>query len=387
MRLVLAAALALLWRHLLRLRPPAPAPPPAQAYFEFMLARRLEIAGRHGGGAGGAQARAGARSEVGGNPCRDRRLSCAPERRREAIAAAEQALSSIPTISKRTACSASSIAALSEGGGSRRSGPNAGAVANLGHRSPDEDPRHAGGGDRSELAADAGASAAALRAAPIARCRFSRTSSSQAPFAAEPYAHARRSAALRWASRTRRSKRYEMAAEINPRNYAVLGDLYEQQGRWADAAARLRAGARQSARGHARAAAALFRGAAQHCPTRPAAAKARDGLKDFLVDQPAGRTRPADAVARALRARRSRQCRRTRRAACSRSTRPACAACTRLPTRSSRGATTAGRRPAHAVRRRSRGASKGRESDAALLLSLLAHAHPELRSTTARSAC
>jgi tetratricopeptide (TPR) repeat protein len=77
---------------------------------------------------------------------------------------------------------------------------------------------------------------------------------------------------------------YERAAEINPRNNVLLAELYEQQGRWSDAI-----GAYERALANPRAAtreirlryfAALLNGDRSHV------AKARDGLKDFLVANP-----------------------------------------------------------------------------------------------------
>ena len=76
-----------------------------------------------------------------------------------------------------------------------------------------------------------------------------------------------------------------MAAEINPRNYAVLGDLYERQSRWADAAA-----AYEQALANPRSATREMRlryfAALLNSSDKASAAKARDGLKDYLVTNP-----------------------------------------------------------------------------------------------------
>ncbi len=85
---------------------------------------------------------------------------------------------------------------------------------------------------------------------------------SQAPFAAEPYTMLGE-ARLALGRIDGAIEAYEMAAEINPRNYAVLGDLYEQQGRWADAARSYEQALANPRVGDPRAAPALFRGAPQ----------------------------------------------------------------------------------------------------------------------------
>jgi cytochrome c-type biogenesis protein CcmH/NrfG len=58
---------------------------------------------------------------------------------------------------------------------------------------------------------------------------------SQAPFAVEPYALLA-DARLAVGRIDEAAQALEMAAEIDPRRYATLGELYERLGRWADAA-------------------------------------------------------------------------------------------------------------------------------------------------------
>jgi tetratricopeptide (TPR) repeat protein len=208
------------------------------------------------------------------------------------------------------------------------------------------------------------------RAAPIFE-----NITAQAPFAAEPYAllgEARRfmgqpSAAI---------EAYERAAEINPRNNIMLAELYEQQGRWPDAIGayeRVLANPRAATREvRLRYFAALLNGDESHV------AKARDGLKDFLVANPQeargllmlsrahlqlGDIANAETTARVL---------------------------IQLDPMSIRGLhaltdTYIARRDYKQVvtlltpfHDDLDARSKGRESDAALLLSLLAHAHLEL---------
>ena len=177
---------------------------------------------------------------------------------------------------------------------------------------------------------------------------------------------------------------YEMAAEINPRNYAVLGDLYEKQGRWADAA-RSYEQALANPRAVTRELRMRYFTALLNSADKANAAKARDGLRDYLVTNPAGRAGAVAAVARAARARRLRQRRRNRAPPPrvrpdQRARRP-----TPSPTRSR-------------ARREYRkvvdlltpfvqdldGRSKGYESDAALLLSLLGARPPRAEGVRPR---
>ena len=106
----------------------------------------------------------------------------------------------------------------------------------------------------------------------------------QAPFAAEPYSMLG-DARLTLGKVDGAIEAYEMAAEINPRHYATLGDLYERQNRWADAAA-----AYERAVANPRSATREIRlryfAALLNSSDKAAAEKARDGLKDYLMTNP-----------------------------------------------------------------------------------------------------
>ncbi len=127
MRFVLAAALATCsCRHLLRLRQPAPVPPPAQAYFEFLLARRLESQGDTAGALAAlkrAQAldpkSAEILAELAGFHARQNEGP-------EAIDAAERALKIDPNNLEAHRMLGLVFAALSEAGGPPVPGPHAG---------------------------------------------------------------------------------------------------------------------------------------------------------------------------------------------------------------------------------------------------------------------
>jgi tetratricopeptide (TPR) repeat protein len=108
---------------------------------------------------------------------------------------------------------------------------------------------------------------------------------SQAPFATEPYvllAEAR----LTLGRVDAAIEAMEMAAELNPRHYASLGELYERQHRWADASEAYEQ-AMSSTRGaptrdlRLRYAAVLL-----NVGTPESAGKSRDVLKDFLMTAP-----------------------------------------------------------------------------------------------------
>jgi tetratricopeptide (TPR) repeat protein len=107
---------------------------------------------------------------------------------------------------------------------------------------------------------------------------------SQAPFAAEPYALLAE-ARLATGKVDGAVEALRMAAEINPRHYVALGNLLERQGRWADAASAYEeaiAGSRVVPRDlRLRYFAALL-----NMPDGKGAAKARDALRDFLMTSP-----------------------------------------------------------------------------------------------------
>lgn len=107
---------------------------------------------------------------------------------------------------------------------------------------------------------------------------------SQAPYATEPYtllAEAR----LALGRVDGAIEALELAAEINPRHYGSLAELYERQGRWQEASE-----AYERAVANPRAATREMRlrwvTALLSIPDRQGAAKARDVLKDFLLTSP-----------------------------------------------------------------------------------------------------
>ena len=108
---------------------------------------------------------------------------------------------------------------------------------------------------------------------------------SQAPFATEPYtllAEARASLG----NMDGALNAMEMAAELNPRHYLSLGDMYERASRWADAAAAYER-AIASARGPASRDLRLrYATALLNTDDEANAGKARDVLKDFLMTAP-----------------------------------------------------------------------------------------------------
>jgi tetratricopeptide (TPR) repeat protein len=107
---------------------------------------------------------------------------------------------------------------------------------------------------------------------------------SQAPFAAEPYsllAEARMAV-----GRTAEAiQALEMAAEISPRNYLPLAELYEKQGKWEEAATAY-AGALAAMRNPSRDLRLRWIAALLNSPGKTGPAKARDALKEMLVATP-----------------------------------------------------------------------------------------------------
>jgi tetratricopeptide (TPR) repeat protein len=198
----------------------------------------------------------------------------------------------------------------------------------------------------------------------------------QAPYATEPYtllAEAR----LKLGRTDAAIEAMEMAAELNPRHYLALGDLLEREGRWQDAANAYE----RAMTGRAPASRELrlrYATALLNVGTSESAAKARDVLKDFLMTAPQdarglfllstaslrlGDLPVAEDMARKLLA---------------------------LDPTSIQGlhalsAALVARREYRGVvelltplSKDVQGGAKGRESDAALLLAQLAHAHTEL---------
>jgi tetratricopeptide (TPR) repeat protein len=107
---------------------------------------------------------------------------------------------------------------------------------------------------------------------------------SQAPFAAEPYALLAE-ARLAVGKVDGAIDALRMAAEINPRHSATLANLLERQGRWAEAAEAYEEVIRTS-RNVTRDLRLRWFAALLNTPEGKGAAKARDALKDFLMTSP-----------------------------------------------------------------------------------------------------
>lgn len=108
---------------------------------------------------------------------------------------------------------------------------------------------------------------------------------SQAPFATEPYtllAEARASLGEMESA----TKAMAMAAELNPRHYVSLGELYERQSRWKDAAAAYEQAMTNSRTPPTRELRIRYASALLNMDDPESAAKARDVLKDFLMTAP-----------------------------------------------------------------------------------------------------
>jgi tetratricopeptide (TPR) repeat protein len=380
MRFVLAAALvATLAAPAAAQAPPAAAQPAAtpsaQAYFEFMLARRLES---QGDTAGALAALKRAQSldpksaeilaELAGFHARQ---NDGPE----AIDAAERALKIDPNNLEAHRMLGLVFAALSEGTPTPVAGrtPAQMRTEAIEHISKIlETPSTATDLNlQLTLARLLLRSGRADRAVPVLENIVA-----QAPYAAEPYSMLGE-ARLTLGRIDAAIEAYETAAEINPRNYLILGDLYERQARWEDAAKSYEQ-ALANPRSATRDVRLRYFAALLNSSSKQAAEKARDGLKDYLMTNPQdarglvmlsrahlelGDFANAEEAARRLLA---------------------------LDPTSLNGVqaladTLVARREYRKVVdlltpfvADAEGRSKGRESDAALLLSLLGHAHLEL---------
>ena len=108
---------------------------------------------------------------------------------------------------------------------------------------------------------------------------------SQAPYATEPYtllAEARLSLGRVDAA----IEAMEMAAELNPRHYLSLGDLYERQSRWPDAANAYERAMSTSKGPASRDLRLRYATALLNVDNQESAEKSRDVLKDFLMTAP-----------------------------------------------------------------------------------------------------
>jgi tetratricopeptide (TPR) repeat protein len=283
MRLALAAALATALATPVAAQQPAPVSPPAQAYFEFLLARRLESQGDTAGALAALKRAQGhdpksaeILAELAGFHARQNEGS-------EAIDAAERALKIDPNNLEAHRMLGLVFAALSEAGGTPVPGRTqqqmrSSAIEHL-TKILDTPAVATDLNLQLTLARLLLRSGRAERAVPVLENIVS-----QAPFAAEPYAMLGE-ARLSLGRIDGAIEAYEMAAEINPRNYAVLGDLYEKQGRWADAA-RSYEQALANPRAVTRELRMRYFMALLNSADKANAAKARDGLRDYLLTTP-----------------------------------------------------------------------------------------------------
>jgi tetratricopeptide (TPR) repeat protein len=108
---------------------------------------------------------------------------------------------------------------------------------------------------------------------------------SQAPYATEPYtllAEAR----LSLGRVDGAIEAMEMAAELNPRHYLALGELYERQNRWQDAAKAYEQALSNTKGPSSRDLRLRYAAALLNAGDDESAAKSRDVLKDFLMTAP-----------------------------------------------------------------------------------------------------
>jgi len=262
---------------------PESAGPPAEAYFEFLLARRLEAQGDTAGAlealkrAQAADPRsAEILAEIAGFYARQNKGP-------EAVESAERALKIDPRNIEANRILGLVFAAWSEGGPSEASGrtsaqTRAAAIEHL-TRILDTPSVATDLNLQLTLARLQLRSGRADRAVPILENIVS-----QAPFATEPYtllAEARLSLGRIDAA----IDALKLAAELNPRHYVTLGDLYEKQGRWAEAATAFEQAVR-SGRAGSRDVQLRWIAALLNVPGSQGAGKARDALKDFLMTSP-----------------------------------------------------------------------------------------------------
>jgi tetratricopeptide (TPR) repeat protein len=260
-----------------------PAQPPVEAYLEFMLARRLE---GQGNSAGALEALKRARAldptsaeimaETAGLYARQNRGA-------EAMQAAEQALGLDPANLEAHRILGLVFSAWSEAGapsGVTLTPPEIRERA-IGHLSRVIDTPLAA----TDLNLQLTLARLQLRAGRADRAvPILENVVSQVPYATEPnallaegrVALGRIEAAIEGLTE---------AAALNPRHYVMLGELLEKQGRWADAAAAYERGV-SSGRGVTRELRLRWMTALLNVPGGQGAARAREALKDFLVANP-----------------------------------------------------------------------------------------------------
>ncbi|HUE84551.1 MAG TPA: tetratricopeptide repeat protein [Vicinamibacterales bacterium] len=350
---------------------------PAQAYFEFLIARRLE---GQNDAAGALQAlkraialdpkSAELHAELAGFHARQNQGP-------EAVAAAEQALTLDANSTEAHRILGLVFAAWSDTAGGQA--PAGRSPAQLRARAIEhlskivETPAVA-----TDLNIQLTLARLHLRAGSAARAApLLENIVSQAPYATEPYtllAEARVTLGNIQAA----VEALEAAAKLNPRHYQSLGDLYERQSRWGDAAAAYERAMAASRGPASRDLRLRYVTALINVGDEPSAGKARDVLKDFLMTAPEdarglfllstanlrlGDLAGAEGVARKLMALDP----------------------TGIPALHALSAVLVARREYREVidvltplAKDVPGHARGRESDAALLLSQLAHAHTQL---------
>lgn len=354
---------------------PTAGPPKAQASFEFLLARRLESQGDTAGALEAlkrAQALDPQSAEILAETAG---LFARQNKGPEAMEAAERALKIDPRNSEANRLLGLLFAAWSDGGVPPPPGRT---TAQLREAAIDHLTRIL---DTPAVATDLNLqltlarlqfrAGRADRAVPILENIVA-----QAPFATEPYtllSEARLSLGRVDAA----IDALQRAAELNPRHYVSLAELYERQGRWAAAATAYEQAVKNS-RGATRDVRLRWAAALLNLPDGQGAAKARDTLKDFLSTNPqdarglfllasanlqTGDFTAAEEVGRRLLALDP----------------------TSIPAMRALSAALVGRREYRAVvdlltpfSKNLTVRSKGRESEAALLLAQLAHAQSEL---------
>jgi tetratricopeptide (TPR) repeat protein len=260
-----------------------PADPTAQAYFEFLLARRLEAQGDTDAAQQALQRAlkldpksAELNAELAGFFARQNKAT-------EAVDAARQALTIDPNNVEAHRMLGLVLAAWSDGAalppGRTAAQMRAEAIEHL--TKILETPTVATDLNlQLTLARLQLRSGNADRAVPVLENIVS-----QAPFATEPYtllAEARLSLGRVDAA----IEAMEAAAELNPRYYLSLGDLYERTGRWPDAAEAYEQAIKNAKGGASRDLRLRHAAALLNTSDAAAATKARDGLKDFLMTAP-----------------------------------------------------------------------------------------------------
>jgi tetratricopeptide (TPR) repeat protein len=355
---------------------PAAAQAPAQAYFEFLIARRLESQGDNPGALAALKralaldpTSAEINAEIAGFHARQNNGE-------EAVAAAEQALKLDPKNVEAHRMLGLVFSAWSDGGAAAPAGRSA---AELRARAIDhltqilDSPLVA-----TDLNLQLTLARLHLRAGNHERAvPLLENIVSQAPFATEPYTLLAESR-LALGRVDAAVEAMAAAAELNPRHFASLGDLYERQSRWQDAADAFEKAVANARGGASRDLRLRYVTALLNITDEKSAAKARDVLKDFLMTAPQdarglfllstaslrlGDVKGAEDVARKLMALDP----------------------TSIPGLHALSAALISRRDYRAVvelltplSKDVAGRAKGRESDAALLLGQLGHAHTQL---------